>query len=320
MIAGSIARPIRRIADATRALAADERHEPLPKRERARSPAREGVQRDGRAARRLARGRAQLPALGQPRAEDAADRDPRLRRRAGRRSIRAGGGGARDRGVESGPAGTARARPARPRAHEPERVLGAARAGRPRRGRPRDGAAARAAAKQFGVDTRRRRRRGVGRGRRGPVAADRVEPRRERAARDACRRQGDRRCRAGPAERRRHRARDRRRRPPARLRALLPLRQGRQGPSGRQRARPGDRAAARPGDGRRRSASRAAPAGRRSWFGYGRSFEVSTTSKSDPCNAPSACSWSFDHFGLGAPETYQFEPLSATIIPYVFIA
>ena len=47
---------------------------------------------------------------------------------------------------------------------------------------------------------------------------------------------------------------------------------------------------------------------------------VSTTSKSDPCSAPSACSWSFDQCGLGAPDTYQFEPLSARIIPYVFIA
>ena len=32
------------------------------------------------------------------------------------------------------------------------------------------------------------------------------------------------------------------------------------------------------------------------------------------------CSWSFDHFGLGAPLTYQLEPLSATIIPYSFSA
>ena len=48
---------------------------------------------------------------------------------------------------------------------------------------------------------------------------------------------------------------------------------------------------------------------------YGRSFEVSTTSKSEPVSAPSACSWSFDQCGLGAPLTYQFEPLSARIIP-----
>jgi hypothetical protein len=28
----------------------------------------------------------------------------------------------------------------------------------------------------------------------------------------------------------------------------------------------------------------------------------------------------FDHFGLGAPPMYQFDPLSARIIPYVFSA
>ena len=227
---------------------------------------------------------------------------------------------ARDHRRRIRPAGTARPRPARPRPHEPERVLGAPRARRPRRGRPRGGAEARGGREAVRGRTRCRRRRDVGRGRRGPVAADRVEPRRECAPRDASRRAGDGRRRAGPAERRRHRAGDRRRRPPARLRALLPLRQGRQGPSGRQWARPGDRAGSSPARWAARSVSRAEPAGRRSSFGYGRSFEVSTTSKSEPCNAPSACSWSFDHFGLGAPETYQFEPLSATIIPYVFIA
>jgi hypothetical protein len=35
----------------------------------------------------------------------------------------------------------------------------------------------------------------------------------------------------------------------------------------------------------------------------------------DPWSAPSACSWSFDQCGLGAPDTYQFDPLSARIIP-----
>ncbi len=120
---------------------------------------------------------------------------------------------------------------------------------------------------------------------------------------------------AGHAERRRHGPGHRRRRPAARVRALLPLRQGRQGPARRQRARAGDRAAARARDGRRRARRERRGAGRRSRSGYGRSFEVSTTSKSEPCSAPSACSWSFDQCGLGAPETYQFEPLSATIIP-----
>ena len=90
------------------------------------------------------------------------------------------------------------------------------------------------------------------------------------------------------------------RRRAARVRALLPLRQDRQGPSGRQRARPRDRAAssrrAMGGDVRVESE----PGGddvRRPR--YGRSFEVSTTSKSEPVSAPSACSWSFDQCGLG---------------------
>jgi len=47
---------------------------------------------------------------------------------------------------------------------------------------------------------------------------------------------------------------------------------------------------------------------------------VSTTSKSVPVIRPSVCRSSFDHFGLGAPLMYQFDPLSATIIPYVFSA
>ena len=42
---------------------------------------------------------------------------------------------------------------------------------------------------------------------------------------------------------------------------------------------------------------------------------VSTTSKSRPVRRPSACSWSLSQPGFGAPETYQSEPLSATISP-----
>ena len=61
----------------------------------------------------------------------------------------------------------------------------------------------------------------------------------------------------------------------------------------------------------------------------GTTFEVSATAAASRCrrprsrhrcSRPSACSWSFDHFGLGAPLMYQFEPLSARIIPYVFSA
>ena len=75
---------------------AGEPHEPLPEGGRGGGVARTGVQRDGRAALCLPRGRAQLPALGQSRAEDAADRDPRLCGRARRRRIRRRGGGADD--------------------------------------------------------------------------------------------------------------------------------------------------------------------------------------------------------------------------------
>ena len=102
----------------------------------------------------------------------------------------------------------------------------------------------------------------MGRGRLRPVAADRVEPRRERAARDA-RRRARSPSRAGdaqlsvsdtgpgiPPERR-----------AACVRALLPLRQDRQGPSRRERARPRDRAAARDARWAATSASRASPAG-----------------------------------------------------------
>src|SRR5881628_2711045 len=53
--------------------------------------------------------------------------------------------------------------------------------------------------------------------------------------------------------------------------------------------------------------------------GWG-SDDVSTASKSEPVMRPIECRSSFDHFELGAPLTYQLEPLSARIIPYVFNA
>ena len=96
LIARSIARPIRRVADATRAFAADERHEPLPEvGTREVASLAQAFNEMAEQLVGLARGRAQLPALGQPRAEDAADRDPRLRRRPRRRRVRARRGGAR---------------------------------------------------------------------------------------------------------------------------------------------------------------------------------------------------------------------------------
>ena len=48
---------------------------------------------------------------------------------------------------------------------------------------------------------------------------------------------------------------------------------------------------------------------------YGRSFEVSTTSKSAPVRRPRVCRSSFDQRASGAPLMYQGEPLSARIIP-----
>jgi hypothetical protein len=53
---------------------------------------------------------------------------------------------------------------------------------------------------------------------------------------------------------------------------------------------------------------------------YGCSEVVSTTSKSPPVMRPMVCSASFDQRGSGAPLMYQFDPLSARIIPYVFSA
>ena len=100
--------------------------------------ARARVQRDGRAATSLARRRACVPALGQPRAEDAADRDPRLGRRPGGRRVRACRRRAHDQ-PRVRPARAARLRPARPGEDEAQRVLGPQRAGRPARCRPRGG-------------------------------------------------------------------------------------------------------------------------------------------------------------------------------------
>ena len=51
------------------------------------------------------------------------------------------------------------------------------------------------------------------------------------------------------------------------------------------------------------------------YLASGRSDDVSTTSKAEPGTRPSVCRSSFDQCELGSPEMYQFEPLSATIIP-----
>ena len=107
------------------------------------------------------------------------------------------------------PARAARARPARSRADEPARVLGRARAGRPRRGRPRGGRAARGRRRsEFGVALAAEGERVLGRGRPRPAAPGRLEPGRERAARDAARRaRSTVRAEPAPARRLGHRAR-----------------------------------------------------------------------------------------------------------------
>ena len=116
-------RPIRRVAAAPRTLTLEDRPAPLPEAGTTEiaSLAR-AFNEMAAGARRLARRRARIPALRQPRAEDAADGDPRLRRGAGRRRVRRRRGGAHDR-ARGRPARAARPRPARPRADEPQRVL-----------------------------------------------------------------------------------------------------------------------------------------------------------------------------------------------------
>ena len=132
LLAGAVARPIRRVALASRRLAAGETHGPLP----VEGPAEvaslaTGLQSDGGGARSRQGRRAILPALGQPRAEDTARLDPRPRRGAARPSARA----CRRAPVvvvqEAAAPRAARTRPARPRAAEPAGVLGHAAAGRP---------------------------------------------------------------------------------------------------------------------------------------------------------------------------------------------
>ena len=107
-----------------------------------------------------------------------------------------------------------RARPARPRAHEPPGVLSRPPARRPRRGRPR-GRARRHEARRGSSASRSRAE-----GEEAWVEADHdrvlqiaLEPRRERAPRDAGRRLGDRAVTPGTARCLGHRARSRSRRP-----------------------------------------------------------------------------------------------------------
>ena len=159
--------PIRRVADATRALAADETHD---------AAAAEGTrelaslaQAFNEMAEQLAASREaerNVPALGEPRAEDAADRDPRLRRGPRRGRVRAR---RRRRATISLEARRLErlvrdlldlARMNR------QRVLGrAASRSTSRRSRARRWRGTRRAAREFGVDARGDGERVVGRGR-----------------------------------------------------------------------------------------------------------------------------------------------------------
>ena len=87
---------------------------------------------------------------------------------------------------------------------------------------------------------------------------------------------------------------------------------------GRPRQQPADDGR-RVGDRGRDQLAERVPAGRdlrlRDASTYGWIEAGSTTSKSEPFTRPSVWRSSFDQPGSGAPLTYQFEPLSATIIP-----
>ena len=154
LLARAIARPVRRVAEATRGLATSTSEAALVPVEGARELAllAESFNEVAIALAKARRGGAGVPALGQPRAEDAADRDPRLRRRPRRRRpARRGDGGDDPPRVE--PARAPRRRPARPRADEQGRVQRPARADRP--GGDRAGGAA--PVREPGARLRRRR-------------------------------------------------------------------------------------------------------------------------------------------------------------------
>ena len=122
LLARAVARPVTRVADGEPPPGGGREPRPAPDRGLDRAaPALDRVQRALGGAPPRAGRRARLPALRQPRAEDAADRDPRPRRGARRRRRRAG---ARRRGdrARGAPARAADPRPPRPRPPAPPLV------------------------------------------------------------------------------------------------------------------------------------------------------------------------------------------------------
>ena len=184
-----------------------------------------------------------------------------------------------------------------------------------------------ASAREFGVDARGRGRRVLGRGRPRPPAPGRLEPGRERAARDAAAAASVTvRVGAAPADRLGHRARasssdDL---PHAFDRFFLYDKYGRERPVGSglglaivkqlTEAMGGGHGRVEPGAGATFVVT-LHPFVACTFRRQGRSFEVSTTSKSAPVSRPRLWRSSFDQRGSGAPLMYQGEPLSARIIP-----
>ncbi len=137
ILSRSVVRPVRRLAEASGRLAEGEVGVTVaPDRPARAARACRVVQRHERQVDEGSGGRAVVPAVGQPRAQDAAHLDPRLCRGTRRRGAAGRRGGRRDR-RRVGPARAPRGRPARLGAHAQERLHGAQRDGRSGGGRRR---------------------------------------------------------------------------------------------------------------------------------------------------------------------------------------